>query len=218
MLARGIASALDESGYAVDVAGTVAEATRAVHESAYDIGILDLGLPDGDGLDVLRAWRSDGIDFPVLILSARGNLDHRVRGLDSGADDYLIKPFALREIEARLRALSRRPRQQTNWQDLGHLRFDRIARRAFIDDREIELTRRELDLLSALMWHLGRVVSKDDLMDAVYPRTIDVGPNALELLISRLRQKLRPAGVNVRALRGVGYRIEDAAGDEQGNA
>ena len=98
------------------------------------------------------------------------------------------------------------------------MRFDRIARRAFIDGREIELTRRELDLLSALMWHPGRVVSKDDLMDAVYPRTIDVGPNALELLISRLRQKLRPAGVNVRALRGVGYRIEDAAGDEQGNA
>src|SRR5581483_5426399 len=197
-----------------DVAGTVAEARRAVHESAYDIGILDLGLPDGDGLELLRSWRSEGIDFPVLILSARGNLDHRVHGLDSGADDYLIKPFALREIEARLRALSRRPRQQAHWHELGRLRFDRAAKRAFIDDREVELTRRELEVLSALMWHPGHVVAKDDLMDAVYPRATDIGPNALEIHISRLRQKLRPAGVNVRALRGIGYRIEDASGDE----
>ena len=218
LLARGIASALDEAGYAVDVAGSVGEATRAVHEADYEVGILDLGLPDGDGLELLRAWRSEGIDFPVLILSARGNLDNRVQGLDSGADDYLIKPFALREIEARLRALSRRPRQQAAWQQLGRLRFDRLGNRAFVDDREVELTRRELHVLGMLMSEAGRVVGKDDMMDAVYPRAADVAPNALELQVSRLRQKLRVACVNIRVLRGVGYRIEEVASHDDAEA
>ena len=218
LLARGIASALDETGYAVDVAGSVDEAARAVHEADYEIGILDLGLPDGDGLALLRAWRSEGIDFPVLILSARGNLDSRVQGLDSGADDYLIKPFALREIEARLRALSRRPRQHAAWQQLGRLRFDRLGNRAFVDERELELTRRELHVLRMLMSEAGRVVNKDDMLDAVYPRVADVAPNAIELQVSRLRQKLRVAGVNIRVLRGVGYRIEEAPGHDEAHA
>ena len=213
MLARGIASALDQSGYAVDVAASCADAQRAVATAAYEIGILDLGLPDGDGLDLLRDWRSEGIDFPVLILSARGHLDHRVRGLDSGADDYLIKPFALREIEARLRALSRRPRQQVTWQQIGRLRYDRGGRRVFIDDRELELPRREVDVLDMLIANAGRVVPKRELMDTVFSTEDDVGPNALEVHISRLRSKLRSAGVNIRVLRGLGYRLEDGNGD-----
>ena len=218
MLARGIASALAQSGYDVDLASSVDQAMRVVHASDYEVGILDLGLPDGDGLDLLRRWRREGIAFPVLILSARTNLDHRVRGLDSGADDYLVKPFALREIEARLRALLRRPRGSSASPTIGRLRYDRAARRAFVDDREIELTRRELDLLEMLVGRAGRVVSKNDLLDGVFSADADVGPNALEVHVSRLRQKLRGARVLVRSLRGLGYRLEEAQDDGDGSA
>ena len=213
MLARGIATALGQSGYAVDVASTADEAMRVVRASDYGIGILDLGLPDGDGLDVLRSWRSDGIAFPVLILSARTDLDDRVRGLDSGADDYLIKPFALSEIEARLRALLRRPQRKLAWLELGSLRVDRAGKQALVGDRTLELTRREFDVLDLLMSRAGKVVAKQELLDNVFSSDADVGPNALEVHISRLRQKLKPAGINVRALRGLGYRIEEAPGN-----
>jgi two-component system OmpR family response regulator len=218
MLARGIASALSQSGYAVDVAATSDEAMRVVRGAEYAIGILDLGLPDGDGLDLLRAWRREGHDFPVLILSARAHLDHRIRGLDSGADDYLVKPFALREIEARLRALLRRPRERAPAAELGRLRFDRVGRRALVEGREIELTRRELDVLDMLIARAGRVVGKRNLLDRVFPLDADVGPNALEVHVSRLRQKLRPAGLTIRSLRGLGYRLEELQEDGDGDA
>ena len=209
MLAQGIAAALQQSGYVVDIAATAAEATRLLDPSIHCVGVLDLGLPDRDGIDLLREWRSAGIAFPVLILSARSDLDDRIRGLDSGADDYLVKPFALSEIEARLRALLRRqhPLAQAR---LGRLRFESVERRAFVDDREIELTKREFEVLDLLMGGgTPKVVRKHTLFDAVFSCDADVGPNALEVHISRLRHKLRPAGIGIRALRGLGYRIEE---------
>ena len=213
-LARGIAAALGQSGYAVDVASTAAAAIEAVRDADYGIGILDLGLPDGDGLDVLQRWRSQGTTFPVLILSARTDLDDRVHGLDSGADDYLVKPFALSEIEARLRALLRRqPREQAT-REFARLRLDSEGRQAFIDGRPLELTRRELEVLERLLARAGRVVSKLELLDTVYPCDADVGPNALEVHVSRLRHKLKPAGLRVRALRGLGYRLEETRDDD----
>jgi DNA-binding response OmpR family regulator len=175
------------------------------------VGILDLGLPDGDGRDVLRAWRRDALHFPVLILTARADLDDRVSGLDSGADDYLVKPFSLAEIEARLRALLRRPQELAAWRQLGRLRFDRAGKRALVDERELELTKREVDVLDLLISAAGRVVGKQALIDAVFSTDADVGPNALEVHISRLRQKLKGAGLHIRVLRGLGYRIEEAA-------
>ena len=216
LLARGIAAALGQSDYAVDIASTASEAVRIVQATSYDIGLLDLGLPDRDGLDLLREWRGMGIAFPVLILSARANLDDRVRGLDSGADDYLIKPFALTEIEARLRALLRRPTHQQAWHQLGRLRFDCTGKRAAIADREMDLTKRELELLEMLIARAGRVVRKQELLDALFPHPSDVGLNALEVHVSRLRQKLKSAAITIRSLRGLGYRIEEATeGDDQ---
>jgi len=209
MLARGIVAALQQCGYAVDLAATVAEALQLVEANVYELCILDLSLPDGDGLDVLQQWREAGARFPVLILSARGDLQDRVTGLDAGADDYLIKPFALTEIEARIRALLRRPRQQVEWHQLGRLFFDRRSERALVDGRELDLTKRELDVLQVLMARAGRVASKQALIEAVFSSDADVGPNALEAHISRLRQKLRPASVHIRGLRGLGYRIEE---------
>jgi DNA-binding response OmpR family regulator len=210
MLARGIATALEQSGYGVDIAPTAGEAMRSVHAAMYEICILDLGLPDRDGLDLLREWRSEGIRIAVLVLSARGDLSDRITGLDSGADDYLIKPFALTEIEARLRALLRRPKHSLEWHQLGRLFFDRAGKRARIDGRELELTKREFDVLDTLISHAGKIASKQALIDAVFRGEADVGPNALEAHISRLRQKLKPAAIHIRSLRGMGYRIEEA--------
>lgn len=210
-LAQGIAEALAQSGYLVDIAGDARAAREVVTGKPYAVGILDLGLPDGDGLEVLRDWRAAGIAFPVLILSARGGLDDRVRGLDEGADDYLIKPFSLTEIEARLRALLRRPNPLAAWHQIGRVRFDRQGKRAMLDDRDLELTRREWDVLERLIDAGGRTVSKAHLIDAVFSSDVDVGTNALEVHISRLRHKIRPGGVTIRSLRGLGYRIEEPA-------
>jgi two-component system, OmpR family, response regulator len=194
----------------VDVASSASNAMRIVRSSVYEVGILDLGLPDQDGLDLLRTWRREGLTLPVLILSARGNVNDRIDGLDSGADDYLIKPFALSEIEARLRALLRRPKRVVR-QQVGRLRFDWADKRAVVGGKEVDLTKRELEVLAALMSHPGKVVGKQALIDAVFTCDADVGPNALEIHISRLRQKLKPASVHIRALRGLGYRIEDTS-------
>jgi len=209
MLARAIAEALAQSGYEVDIAEDAASARARVGEHGYGVGILDLGLPDGDGLDVLRDWRAGGVLFPVLILSARGALDDRVTGLDGGADDYLIKPFSLHEIEARLRALLRRRERFDGWQRIGRLRIDRAGHRATLDGREMEFTRREWEVLELLVAAGGRTVSKTALIDAVFSSDAEVGTNALEVHISRLRQKVKAAAITIRGLRGLGYRIEE---------
>jgi DNA-binding response OmpR family regulator len=214
MLSRGIRAALSKSGYAVDIAGSGGDAMRVARTSSFDAGILDLGLPDVDGMELLQQLRLEGVAFPILILSARDGLNDRVAGLDAGADDYLIKPFALSELQARLRALLRRREENVPWFQLGRLRVDSMGKRAFVENAEIDLTRREFTVLEILIRRAGRVVSKEALFDAVFHDDFEVAPNALEVHVSRLRCKLRPAGVGIRALRGLGYRIEQGAGDD----
>jgi DNA-binding response OmpR family regulator len=153
--------------------------------------------------------RREGVPFPILILSARDGLNDRIRGLDTGADDYLVKPFALGELEARLRALLRRAEENTPWRQLGELRFDVDGKRALVGDEPVELTAREVSILEILISRARKVVSKQALFDAVFPHETDAAPNALEVHVSRLRHKLKPAGVTIRSLRGLGYRIEE---------
>jgi DNA-binding response OmpR family regulator len=216
MLSRAVCQALEQSGYAVDIAATARAAARLARAEVYSAGILDLGLPDRDGLELLHDLRRDGVPFPILILSARGALNDRIRGLDTGADDYLVKPFALGELEARLRALLRRAEEKTGWRQLGALRFDGPGKRALARDEELELTARELAILEVLMAHARRIVSKQALFDAVFSHETDAAPNALEVHVSRLRHKLKAAGVTIRGVRGLGYRIEENAEDGGG--
>ena len=208
-LARGIEAALRQSGYVVTVAPTAADALTLAHANDFDVGVLDLGLPDRDGIELLSDLRGRHVTFPILILSARDALNDRIRGLDTGADDYLVKPFALGELEARLRALLRRKDEHAGWKQLGALRFDVTERRALIGDEDVDLTAREVAILDELLSKARKVVSKQALFDAVFPAETDSAPNALEVHVSRLRHKLARAGVTIRSVRGLGYRLEE---------
>jgi len=212
-LAAGLAAALRRDGSQVDVADCGREALRLARAASYDACILDLGLPDRDGVDVLREMRATAIGFPVLVLTARDALGERIRGLDAGADDYLVKPFELGELEARLRALlRRRASDATPWRQFGPLRFDAQAGAAFAGDDPVELTRREAAVLECLMRRPGRIVAKEAILAAAFPSDSEAAPNAVEVQVSRLRRKLEAAGVTVRALRGLGYRLEESGG------
>lgn len=211
-LARGMALALKQSGYVVCTAATAMEAMRLAAVSRFDMGVLDLGLPDRDGIHLLHEMRRVGHKFPILILSARDGLNDRINGLDAGADDYLVKPFALGELEARLRALMRRAEVRGEACRLGRLLFDHEARQALIGEQPLELTAREMAILEILLKRVHKIVSKQVLFDAVFPMETEAAPNALEVHVSRLRHKLKHAGVNIRSLRGLGYRIEEHGG------
>jgi two-component system response regulator TctD len=213
-LAAGLATGLRRDGIQVDLADCGREALRLARSATYDACILDLGLPDRDGVEVLREMRAAAIGFPVLILTARDALGDRISGLDAGADDYLVKPYALGELEARLRALlRRRGADNTPWRQFGRLRFDAQGGVAFAGDQPVELTRREVAVLECLMRRPGRIVAKETILEAAFPSDSDAGPNAVEVQVSRLRRKMEPAGVTVRALRGLGYRLEETGGD-----
>lgn len=215
-LAEGIAAALRQGGHVVDIAGNGESVSRLVRANAYECGILDLGLPDMDGIDLLRQLRTEGYSFPVLILTARDGLDDRIRGLDSGADDYLVKPFALGELEARLRAIVRRTANKLPWGQVGGLRFNLEANRVQVNGEDVEFTRREFSVLKALLQKAGKVVNKQAMFSSVLPGDTDAAPNAIEVYVSRVRRKVEPAGVVITALRGVGYRLDEsrhASGD-----
>jgi DNA-binding response OmpR family regulator len=209
-LANGLVHALAQSGHACDPASNGQAALSACAVTAYDLVVLDLGLPDMDGQDLLRQLRDRGLSAPVLILTARDDVHERIRGLDGGADDYLAKPFALGELEARIRALLRRGQPSGTLLAFGRLRFDVSERHASIDDRPLELTARELAILELLVRRAGRVVGKQQLFDAVYTWEADANLSVIEVHVSRLRRKLEAAsaGVVVRMLRGLGYRLE----------
>jgi two-component system OmpR family response regulator len=214
-LAASLGAALRRDGSQVDVADCGREALRLARSASYDACILDLGLPDRDGVEVLRDMRATAIGFPVLILTARDALGDRIGGLDAGADDYLVKPFSLGELEARLRALLRRRGADTApWKQFGRLRFDAQGGAAFAGDDPVELTRRETAVLECLMRRPGRIVSKEALLEAVIPSDLEVAANAIEVQVSRLRRKLESAGVSIRALRGLGYRLEESGRDD----
>ena len=202
---------LRERGFAVDEAPNGADAIASIRSAAYDAVILDLGLPDMDGMQVLRAIRADrGACIPALILTARDRIDDRIGGLDSGADDYIVKPFDLAELEARLRAVLRRPgpRREPIYQ-IADLIFDPSSRDARAGEVDLELTRREASVLEELMRASGRIVVKDALEDRIYGFDEEVTGNALEAVVSRLRRKLAMARsrVSIETSRGLGYRL-----------
>ena len=200
---------LSESGHHCDTAATAAEAAYLWRIQVFDAVLLDLGLPDGDGLRLLRDARARGDRTPVMVLTARNRTDERIAGLDAGADDYLGKPFDLAEVEARLRALIRRRLDVSDDVRVGRLRLDRRARRLSIGEQALELPAREFDVLWELLTPPGRVVSKQQLSDKLSGLDDALGMNALEAFISRLRRKLSGSGAGIRTLRGLGYLIEE---------
>lgn len=210
-VSRAVTEYLRARGFAIDAVRRGDEALAACAETRYDAVILDLGLPDTDGMDVLKTLRrGDDRDVPAIILSARDRLDDRVGGLDGGADDYIIKPFELSELEARLRAVMRRPREHSrNLYEYGDLSFELSSRSASAAGRSLELTRREALALEELIQAAGRAVVKDSLEDRLYGFDERVSANALEAVISRLRRRLVGAGsiVWIESLRGIGYRL-----------
>jgi DNA-binding response OmpR family regulator len=211
-LASLVKRGLEKVGYNTDVVTTATDALDAVEASHYDVVALDLGLPDEDGLTVLRALRRQGKSTPVIVLTARGSVRDRVAGLDAGADDYLVKPFALEELIARLNALMRRPANLLGHAlRLGNLTFDTTARQVFVDDKACVLAAREIAILEALMRRSGRVVSKQLLESDLYGLSEDIGSNAVEVYVHRLRKRLVELGASVRihTLRGLGYSIAE---------
>ncbi len=209
LLADGLARSLRQSGYLVEVAGDGLMADRWLEAEAFDLTILDLGLPGLDGTQVLQRLRSRKQAMPVLILSARMALEERVRLLDIGADDYVVKPVALVELEARVRALIRRGQGTPDPViSLGRLRLDTIGKRAWLGDNALELSAREWSALEFLATRVNRIVNKEQITQALYSWEEEITPNAIEKFISRLRSKLEPAGVTIRTVRGLGYYLE----------
>jgi DNA-binding response OmpR family regulator len=206
-----VAGHLGGRGFAVDAVASAEDARSALAIAAYDALILDLGLPDADGMEILREIRGRGTDtLPALILTARDTLEDRVRGLNAGADDYIVKPFDLAELEARLRAVLRRPGlREATILSCGALAFDTVARAATVRGARLDLSRREGDLLEELLRAAGRIVVKDMLEGRLYAFDDPVTPNALEAAVSRLRKKLAAAhaDVQIETKRGIGYRL-----------
>ena len=219
VLAAALTRALNQTAYAVDLAQDGEDANRSLDAAAYDLVVLDLALPKLDGLAVLRRLRDRRSRVPVLVLSARDSLDDRVKGLDLGADDYLTKPFDLPEFEARVRALLRRGQQQaTNLLRHGRLQLDLEARRVFHDGRPIDFSMREFAVMELLMSRQGRVVTKEQMHDRLFGWGEDVGSNAIEVCVHRVRRKLERHGIEIRTVRGMGYLIEKAADAESPDA
>src|SRR3984893_13727237 len=211
-LARLLTQGLQAEGYETDLLTTAAEARTAVTTMRYAALVLDLGLPDDDGLSVLRELRQRKDPIPVLVLTARGGLHDRVTGLRSGADDYLVKPFALEELVARLEALLRRPGQLLGRSlQVANLAFDTESRQAFIDDKPQVLSARETAVLELLMRRKDRVVSKKLVEDHIFGLSGEVASNAVEVYVHRLRKQLseRGAKVQIHTIRGVGYLISE---------
>ena len=211
VLADGLQVSLRNAEYAVDWVPDGAMADRVLKDKVYDVMILDLGLPKLDGFEVLKRLRGRGSKLPVMILSAREGTEDRVRGLDLGADDYMVKPFSLPEMEARVRALLRRGMGAT--QSLlihGSLAFDSASRMAAVDGKPLDLSGREISVLEVLLLRAGRVVSKEQLVEHLYSFNEEVGMNAIEVYVHRLRKKIEGAGVTIRTVRGLGYLLDKA--------
>jgi DNA-binding response OmpR family regulator len=208
LVKRGLTAA----GFVVDIVGTAATASAMLKSDHFEVVVLDLGLPDSDGLDVLGEMRRRRDATPVLILTARGGLKDRVNGLGSGADDYLVKPFALEELIARLRALLRRPGQLLGVPlELGNVTLDPVARQVFVADNPIVFSPREIAVLEHLLRRSGRVVGKNLLENNLYGSSQEIGSNAVEVYVHRLRKRLAEVGasVQIHTLRGIGYLISE---------
>ena len=209
-----VRTVLNNEGFSVDVFGTLGEGMAALDAVSYDALILDLGLPDGDGLSFLRSLRSRGDNTPVLILTARDGVENRVIGLNAGGDDYLLKPFAFEELVARIRALLRRPGEAMGVTlEAGNISFDTTAREVRVGELPIRISRREMSVLEQLMRRHGRVVPKDVIEERIYGFDEEVTSNSVEVHISRLRKRLTKAeaSVSIHTLRGVGCLLADDA-------
>ena len=213
-IAEILRSALARAGFAIDAVGLYGDAEAADATTRYDAAILDLGLPDGDGLALLKKMRERGNATPVLVLTARDAVDDRVSGLDSGADDYLIKPFAISEVIARIKALLRRPEGALGaLLKSGNIAFDTIGRDLRVGDSVLALPRRESAILEHLMRRAGRVVPKAVLEEKLYGIDDELGSNAIPVHVHHLRRKLLDSGatVEIHTVRGVGYLLVDHA-------
>ena len=212
LLATGLTSALTRVGHAIEHASTGKHADLLLIEQKFDLVVLDVGLPDIDGFEVLRRMRQRRSFTSVLILTARDAVEDRVRGLDLGADDYLTKPFSVTEFEARVRALLRRAAAPVARWSIAGLTIDLAAKRVRIGEQQVYLTPREWGLLELFLAHPGHVLSKDQIAESLYSFDEQLSANAIEVHVSRLRGKIEAAGVHIRTVRGFGYLWE--GGDE----
>lgn len=209
-LAGFIAQALGEQAYATRVTGTMSAAREALSEEPFDAVVLDLGLPDGDGLALLGEWRGAGFNEPVLILSARDAVADRIKGLNLGADDYLPKPFSMDELVARVRSLLRR--QSSAKATVIHhrgVRLDLLARELRLDGAPVELTTREFALVELFLQNAGRVLTRTQIAERVWEASYDLETNLIDVYVRRLRAKLEPPGQPplIRTVRGTGYQL-----------
>jgi DNA-binding response OmpR family regulator len=214
-LSRVLRRLLEEDRHVVELARD-GQSGLELAESAAGVEaiILDIGLPDISGLEVARRIRRDGRDVAILMLTARDTVNDRVTGLDAGADDYLVKPFAYEELSARLRALARRtesgPRRPDPIIEVGPIRLDEKTRRVTVEGRTVDLSPREFSLLECFLRHPGQSLTRDQLLDQAWPFSVAVTPNAVDAYIHYLRTKLGVAGGRIETVRGVGYRLADA--------
>lgn len=206
-LAAAVRAGLDRRGLASDHAASLADADQMLGAMVYSAVVLDLGLSDGDGLDLLHTVRSGRNDLPILILTARGDIEDRLAGLDAGGDDYLVKPFNMDELAARLRALLRRGGLRESKLAFGNLCFDESSRELSIDGVSVGLSAREAEIMELLMRRAGRVVTKGFVEDQLFGLDDNLGSNAIEVYVHRLRRKLEKAGTSatIETIRGVGY-------------
>ena len=208
-LADTTTRALQSQGWAVDWSTRGERVAQSVLQDPYDLVVLDIGLAGIDGFETLRRLRAAGSTTPVLMLTARDAVEDRVRGLEGGADDYLVKPFAITELVARVRVLTRRAQvRRDDTLVLGSLRMDLAAKRVFANSVAVELSAREWSVLEYLLARVGKVVSKEQILQGIAGWDEVLSENAVEVYVSRLRSKLEPAGVRVRTIRGFGYLLE----------
>jgi two-component system OmpR family response regulator len=206
-IASQLTGALSDGGYAVDHAADGERADFLAQTERYDAVVLDLGLPKVDGLTLVRRWRDGGLSMPVLVLTARGSWHEKVQGIDSGADDYVAKPFRVEEVLARLRALIRRATGQVTPElRCGAVALDPRTAKVTLDGAPVKLTSHEFRVLSYLMHHRGRVVSQGELTEHIYAQSADRDSNTVEVFIARLRRKLGAS--LIETVRGLGYRME----------
>lgn len=200
---------LQKAGYAVDAVWSGTEATIALREVAYDLLVLDLGLPGRDGTEVLSILRREGQTLPVIIITARDSVDDKIVGLDLGANDYITKPFDIRELDARIRAVVRK-NVWGNKLEITHgpLRFSPKSREVFVNDKHSDLTPREVAVLEVLLQKVGRLVNKRTLVEQVSNWDEEPSDNAIEIVIHKVRKKLEPFGIRIRTVRGFGYMLE----------
>ena len=210
VLTDGLSRVLNSHGFTVHTVNNGVDALSQRFNAS--VLVLDIGLPGIDGFEVLRRMRSTGNNTPVLLLTARDTIPDRVHGLELGADDYLVKPFATPELVARIKALIRRSAPQPAQLSVGGLSLDNATKRADIDGRKVELSLREWTVLEYLMQHASRVVSKQQIIDAVLPWGEDFTINAVEVYVSRIRLKIADSGVAIRTIRGFGYMLEKSEG------